>query len=340
MKKLYTLSFTLLAAVASFGQTTDQFTGTGTLAANGWSHHSPGDPTPNIGQIVILTTPSDSGNSLSYAGLAPSTGNRTAIVAGNVEDVNKALTAPITTGTVYYSALIKAVDNTSFFGNAAGSDYFMALSSATGTSVTLFFGRLYVRQGVTDGTFNLGVANGTPNPVVPNFAAQDLTVGTTYLVVVKYDIATSTASLFINPVIGGAEPASLVSHTSTALATQIASVAIREGGSAATGTGNIEIDEVRVDATWAGVTPVNLATQDFAIAGLKVYPNPVKGGNLYITSDSNETKAVAIYNVLGKQVLTASVNDAPINVSNLSAGVYIVKITEAGKTASKKLVIE
>jgi hypothetical protein len=84
----------------------------------------------------------------------------------------------------------------------------------------------------------------------------------------------------------------------------------------------------------------NLANKSFDIAGLKVYPNPVKGGNLYITSNSNETKAVAIYNVLGKQVLTANVNDAPINVAHLSAGVYIVKITEAGKTATKKLVIE
>ncbi|SCY46710.1 T9SS type A sorting domain-containing protein [Flavobacterium caeni] len=83
-----------------------------------------------------------------------------------------------------------------------------------------------------------------------------------------------------------------------------------------------------------------LATKQFNIAGLKVYPNPAKGGNLFITSDSNETKSVAIYNVLGKQVLTATVNNAPINVSNLSAGVYIVKVTEAGKTATKKLVIE
>ncbi len=83
-----------------------------------------------------------------------------------------------------------------------------------------------------------------------------------------------------------------------------------------------------------------LATKQFEIAGLKVYPNPVKGGNLFITSDSNETKSVVIFNVLGKQVLTATVNESPINVSNLSAGVYIVKITEAGKTATKKLVIE
>ncbi len=96
---------------------------------------------------------------------------------------------------------------------------------------------------------------------------------------------------------------------------------------------------VYVDNVVAGVTGT-LAVKENAIEGLKVYPNPVKGGNLFITSSSNETKSVAIYNVLGKQVLTANVNDAAVNVSNLSAGVYIVKITEAGKTATKKLIIE
>jgi hypothetical protein len=99
--------------------------------------------------------------------------------------------------------------------------------------------------------------------------------------------------------------------------------------------GNFSIDDVVI----TGSTGV-LGVKENQISGLKVYPNPVKGGNLYISSDNNETKAVAIYNVLGKQVLTATVNDAPVNVAHLSAGVYIVKITEAGKTATKKLVIE
>lgn len=83
-----------------------------------------------------------------------------------------------------------------------------------------------------------------------------------------------------------------------------------------------------------------LGTQSFDIAGLKVYPNPVTDGNLYITSDSNNTKSVAIFDVLGKQVVNTTVNNQAVNVSNLNAGVYIVKITEAGKTATKKLVIE
>ena len=94
-----------------------------------------------------------------------------------------------------------------------------------------------------------------------------------------------------------------------------------------------------VDNVVAGVTGT-LAVKDNTISGLKVYPNPVKGGNLYITSDSNATKAVTVFDVLGKQVLNTTVENAPVNVSNLNAGVYIVKITEEGKVATKKLVIE
>lgn len=93
------------------------------------------------------------------------------------------------------------------------------------------------------------------------------------------------------------------------------------------------VDNVTFSGTSLGVKQNN-------IAGLKVFPNPVKGGNLNITSDSNENKSVVIYDVLGKQVLKANVVSGSVNVSALNAGVYIAKITEAGKTATTKLVIE
>lgn len=82
-----------------------------------------------------------------------------------------------------------------------------------------------------------------------------------------------------------------------------------------------------------------LSTTKNAIAGLKVYPNPVTNGNLYITSDNANVKQVVIYDVLGKQVLKTTVNDQPVNVSALNSGVYMVKISEDGKTATRKLVI-
>lgn len=83
----------------------------------------------------------------------------------------------------------------------------------------------------------------------------------------------------------------------------------------------------------------NLSVNKNAIAGLKVYPNPVVDGTLYISTQANAERTIQIYDILGKQVVNKVTSNEAINVSNLNAGVYIVKITEEGKTASRKLVI-
>jgi len=99
-------------------------------------------------------------------------------------------------------------------------------------------------------------------------------------------------------------------------------------------SGLIYFDDVSfVDQSTAG-------TKESAIAGLKLFPNPLKGNVLNITSDANATKTIAIFDVLGKQVVNTTTANNSINVSNLTSGVYIVKITEEGKTATKKLVVQ
>jgi hypothetical protein len=75
------------------------------------------------------------------------------------------------------------------------------------------------------------------------------------------------------------------------------------------------------------------------IEGLQVYPNPVTNGTFYINTNADSTKEVVVYDVLGKQVVKTTTTNA-VNVSNLKGGVYIVKITEEGKTATRKLVIK
>lgn len=75
------------------------------------------------------------------------------------------------------------------------------------------------------------------------------------------------------------------------------------------------------------------------IDGLKIYPNPVTNGTFYINTNADSTKEVVVYDVLGKQVIKTSTTNA-VNVSNLKGGVYIVKITEDGNTATRKLVIK
>jgi len=71
-----------------------------------------------------------------------------------------------------------------------------------------------------------------------------------------------------------------------------------------------------------------------------MYPNPVKNGNLYITSNSSNAKTVAVYDILGKQVINSKTSNNTVNVANLKSGAYIVRITEEGKTDTRKLIIE
>jgi hypothetical protein len=76
-----------------------------------------------------------------------------------------------------------------------------------------------------------------------------------------------------------------------------------------------------------------------SIAGLKLYPNPVSNGTLFIETAANAENTVTVFDVLRKQVLKTISSENEINVSELNAGVYVVKISEEGKTATKKLVV-
>lgn len=84
-----------------------------------------------------------------------------------------------------------------------------------------------------------------------------------------------------------------------------------------------------------------LSTEVFnAISGLKVYPNPVSNGTLYIETAANAERTVTVFDVLGKQVLNTTTNNNAVSVNALRTGVYVVKITEEGKTVTRKLVIK
>jgi hypothetical protein len=328
MKKIYTLSFLVLATL-SFGQVSESFSGTGALNENGWQTHSGSTP----GQLSITS------GSLAYAGLT-STGNKVSLVAGNSEDVNKASSASIT-GLAYYSALLNVPNTTGLNVNTATGDYFLMTSATTGTSgVTSFSARIYVRAGSVADTFNIGVLNSSGGTATPSYVSTDYAINTAIFVAVKYDLSTNTASLFVNPAIGSTEGTSTATNATgtTAAPAQIAAIAIRQGGNATAGTGNVEIDELRLGLTWSSVTSATLGINQNQIEGLKVYPNPVTNGTFYINTNANSTKEVIVYDVLGKQVIKMSTTNA-VNVSNLKGGVYIVKITEEGKTATRKLVI-
>ncbi|MDT7831105.1 lamin tail domain-containing protein [Flavobacteriaceae bacterium S356] len=81
--------------------------------------------------------------------------------------------------------------------------------------------------------------------------------------------------------------------------------------------------------------------RDTTIEGFAAYPNPVNNKRFTITTNSISEKTVKIFNVLGRQVYATkfSSNNKLMDVSSLSMGVYILKVQEGSKIATKKLVV-
>ncbi|TXD59958.1 T9SS type A sorting domain-containing protein [Polaribacter sp. IC066] len=78
--------------------------------------------------------------------------------------------------------------------------------------------------------------------------------------------------------------------------------------------------------------------KNISLKALEIYPNPTNGNKFYIrtTEDTN----VTVYNVLGKVVKIAKItaNKNSIDISNLSKGVFIVKMNRDNKSITKKLI--
>ena len=71
---------------------------------------------------------------------------------------------------------------------------------------------------------------------------------------------------------------------------------------------------------------------------VSIYPNPA---NQYINIVSNvDINKVDVYNLLGKRVLSSSNLKNNLDVSSLSKGMYMLKLTSGSSIASKKLIIK
>ncbi|MBP4138098.1 MULTISPECIES: T9SS type A sorting domain-containing protein [Flavobacterium] len=81
-------------------------------------------------------------------------------------------------------------------------------------------------------------------------------------------------------------------------------------------------------------------TQDgTTIEGLSLYPNPVTNGKVYITSKNDLEKEIIIFDILGKKILQTHLGSRELNISELTPGIYIIKISEENASATRKLIV-
>lgn len=234
-------------------------------------------------------------------------------------------------GTVYYSALV----NVSELPSGSRTAAFMALTGANSLDATKFGdteagseGAGLFAQASGEG-FKLGVSRNVANlgnvKTSVAWADEECAIGTTYLVVVKYEIIDGAdndrISLWVNPAKGDAEPAASVvaeEECSESLA-DVRGIELRQGSSSVAKTPVAVIDEVRVASTWNEIfTPAKAdaeETPEITITDMSVNFGKVYKGLTY-------TKTI---NVKGKNL------KGDISLSSPVSGEVAVSATTVAK---------
>jgi len=275
------LEFSVLALLL-----VDNFEFTGLLTDNGWTAHS-GGTTNAIETTTGLNYTDYPGSGVGNAALLDATG----------QDVNRTFTAQ-TTGYVYYSALVNVT--------AVSTGYFLHLGGGGYAS------RVFVKPSSTSGKINFGISNSSTSV----YGTTDFDVSTTYLVIVKYEVANpGTNNLWV---LASGVPATEIAagtpEVTTGLApgqTTISSINLRQYSSSQ----NITVDGIRIGTDWADIFPApGTPTITVAPSTLSGFTYFVGGGpsasQFYDLSGSDLTPASGDITVTGSTNYEVSSDDA------------------------------
>jgi len=82
-----------------------------------------------------------------------------------------------------------------------------------------------------------------------------------------------------------------------------------------------------------------LGVNDVQSLEMNIYPNPVNGNFVTIQTPLNGTKYVEVFDITGKRLINTSLSADTLEVSSLSAGVYLIKVTVEGQSKTSKLIV-
>ncbi len=181
--------------------------------------------------------------SLNYSNLTAVSPNNSVVVGpGTATASYRPIETPVTSGSVYYSCLI----NLSSLG---GSFYISGLTQATNAAPS---GSAADPLDLVDKVSGSGYALGIRGMGVSGSYGAALNFNVTYFLVLKYDFSSGAVSLYVNPALGGTEPATAYASNTGATVPDLTYLYIRSGSSSA---GTFSIANLRVGTTWTDVTP-------------------------------------------------------------------------------------
>jgi hypothetical protein len=278
-------------------------------------------------------------NNLTFPNYRSVTGNAVSMTTG--QDANLAFTQ-VTSGSVYVAALVRISTA------AATSDYFLHLAPDAANS-TDFRGRVGAVQNGAGFSFTLtksATASIVTESTVRNF-------NETYLIVLKYTINPAGATddpvalyVFRSTDAYTTEPA-----TPTLAATDVSSgdinpgtVNLRQGGSSTAPT--VIVDGIRVTRSFASIATSNEMSPAAAAARLDVVgAQPAATLRVRLTPDVPGAVRLDAYDLLGRRVetlldATLGAGEArEVTLGGLPAGVYVLRATGSGFSATRPVVL-
>ena len=103
-------------------------------------------------------------------------------------------------------------------------------------------------------------------------------------------------------------------------------------GQSGTNPSNVYVDNVYFwKAPTAGI-------DDHSLGAVRMYPNPANGV-VKFTTVSKDALEVSIYDLLGKEVMPLQNVQTELNISSLTTGMYFIKMSQAGSSVTKKLLV-
>jgi len=258
-------------------------------------------------------------SSITYSGY-PGSGIGNEVTLTNGQDLNKKF-APQTSGSVYASFIVN-VSAISITG-----DYFINLGAET--IGTTYVGRVFVKkESETSSKIAFGIQLISGGTVTQTYTPFNYDLNTTYLIVLKQDIANKVSSIIVNPSMSTEPTSGWIENnqgTST-MPANIGAISLRQPAPSAGFTA--KLDAIRVATSWAALFSTTGTSNPSSSNELSAF---VSGKNLMI-KNAVEGSKVEIYSALGSKVQTSTLEDGKVSLDNLSKGLYVVRI---GKKAQK-----
>lgn len=83
----------------------------------------------------------------------------------------------------------------------------------------------------------------------------------------------------------------------------------------------------------------SLSNNEFTTNEFKIYPNPVRNGFVNIKSNLGGEKNIEIFDLMGRNILSTTLENDRLDLSSLDNGVYFIRVSVSNSSHTQKLII-